>query len=376
MLSRTLLIFHRGLNTINLSTLNTFQQFMLFVLILLGSAIFVSAFVVHVRKKAFEKKFKSVIERQQRERERRKSSRHSLSLVGRLSMSFARSDNRISVPGSIIKDSGNDQTLNKGPGDNTDGPTDQKPAQNGDASVYAEKSGIEDTNLTQETYPDKISSFTKSEHESKNTLGEAPNDSLAIDIFRPTEKEPRGRTGTIRYESENRNSIHLDSDESDIDGSGPPKHIAFGPITYFRTLSNKTGPSRHRHNHFLSMQGVGARSNASVRARSGSRPSLPDLMPNLAPHSFGERARKYLPFPSSGYISRNSQFHHLSNVEREQLGGYEYRAIQFLAWIVPTYFVLWQFLGCLGLGAYVAHVRPDPSRENGLNPWYVIHIDS
>jgi hypothetical protein len=285
MLSRTLLIFHRGLNTINLSTLNTFQQFMLFILIILGSVIFVSAFVVHIRKKAFEKRFKSVIERQRRKRERRKSSRGPLSLVSHFLMRFARSDNRTSVPGSIIEDSGN----------------------------------------------------------------------LAIDVSRPTEEDPRGRARTIRYEGENRNSIHLNPDKSDINGSSP---------------------SERRHNHFLSMQGAGAHSNATARVRSGSRPSLPDLTPNLAPRSFGKRARTYLPFPSSGYISRNSQFHHLTNAEREKLGGCEYRAIQFLAWIVPIYFVLWQFLGCLGLGAYVAHVRPGPSRENGLNPWYVLHIDS
>lgn len=229
-----------GLNTINLSTLNTFQQFMLFMLIILGSAIFVSAFVVQIRKKAFEKRFKSVIEKQRRKREHRKSLWGSLSLVSRFLKGFARSDNRTSVPGSIIEDSGN----------------------------------------------------------------------LAIDVSRPTEEEPRGRTRTIRHEGENGNSIHLDPDESDIDGSGPPER---------------------RHNRFLSMQGVGAHSNATARVRFGSRPSLPDLTPSLAPHSFGERARTYLPFPSSGYISRNSQFHHLTNAEREKLGGCEYRAIQFLA---------------------------------------------
>ena len=48
-----------GLNTINLSELNVFQQFILFALTLLGSAILVSIVVVHVRKKAFERTFKS-----------------------------------------------------------------------------------------------------------------------------------------------------------------------------------------------------------------------------------------------------------------------------------------------------------------------------
>ncbi|KAK6440145.1 hypothetical protein LTR95_003639 [Oleoguttula sp. CCFEE 5521] len=56
-----------GLNTVNLSTLNTFQQFMLFFLIIIGSAIFVSAFIVHIRRSAFEKKFK-VVTRAQKDR--------------------------------------------------------------------------------------------------------------------------------------------------------------------------------------------------------------------------------------------------------------------------------------------------------------------
>src|SRR5215469_11715118 len=57
-----------GLNTINLSTLNTWQQIMLFLLIMLGSSIWVSAFVVHVRRKAFEARFREEIERERRRR--------------------------------------------------------------------------------------------------------------------------------------------------------------------------------------------------------------------------------------------------------------------------------------------------------------------
>ena len=42
---------HRGLNTVNLSELNTWQQIMLFALIFVGSAIFVSNFVLQVRRR-------------------------------------------------------------------------------------------------------------------------------------------------------------------------------------------------------------------------------------------------------------------------------------------------------------------------------------
>ncbi|KAJ5725114.1 uncharacterized protein N7483_006471 [Penicillium malachiteum] len=51
-----------GLNTVDLSTLNTFQQVVLFILLILGSAITVSLAVLMVRKRAFEEKFRGVSE--------------------------------------------------------------------------------------------------------------------------------------------------------------------------------------------------------------------------------------------------------------------------------------------------------------------------
>ncbi|KAI7685792.1 hypothetical protein KC322_g12945, partial [Hortaea werneckii] len=62
-----------GLNTVNLSELNTFQQFLLFILIMLGSAIWVSSFVVLVRKHAFEKKFEDLVARARAKSDRSRS---------------------------------------------------------------------------------------------------------------------------------------------------------------------------------------------------------------------------------------------------------------------------------------------------------------
>lgn len=59
-----------GLNTVNLSQLNTFQQWLLWFHILIGSAIFVSAFVVQIRKRAFESRFKHAQKEERRERKR------------------------------------------------------------------------------------------------------------------------------------------------------------------------------------------------------------------------------------------------------------------------------------------------------------------
>ena len=74
--------------------------------------------------------------------------------------------------------------------------------------------------------------------------------------------------------------------------------------------------------------------------------------------------------PPSPYLGRNSNLHPLNYLERLRLGGVEYRALRILAFVVPMYFVLWQLLGCLGLGAWVLANDPDAARGNGLNPFW------
>jgi hypothetical protein len=61
-----------GLNTRNLSELTTWQQIQLWFLLMIGSPIWVSFWTVMVRKRAFEKRFDSIVEA---ERERRKRQR-------------------------------------------------------------------------------------------------------------------------------------------------------------------------------------------------------------------------------------------------------------------------------------------------------------
>jgi hypothetical protein len=74
-----------------------------------------------------------------------------------------------------------------------------------------------------------------------------------------------------------------------------------------------------------------------------------------------------------GLLSRtvstaNSQ---LSRDERMQLGGAEYRVIKLLAYLIPTYFIIWQLLGCLSVSLYIAHSDGDVADAASTNPWYV-----
>lgn len=69
-----------GLNTVNLSTLTTWQQTMLFLLIMLGSTIWVSIWTVLARKHVFEKRFESIVRAERIRRLNRRGSSTSLSL--------------------------------------------------------------------------------------------------------------------------------------------------------------------------------------------------------------------------------------------------------------------------------------------------------
>ncbi|KAL5419077.1 hypothetical protein PMIN06_011134 [Paraphaeosphaeria minitans] len=291
-----------GLNTVNLSSLNTFQQFMLFLLIMMGSAIFVSAFVVQVRMRAFEHRFEYVAECRRRRAERRR--RGSRSLARRLSRSLSRSGAR-------------------------DGQDDHR-------------SPVDD--------------------QPKPMVEDADEGSVVGHLAEKEQLHSATPTHLITYRSEAGEEIHIEPMSSQE--SGAPAHISFGPNVYHRAQE----PSlTHRRLHRL--VGVGADSHATIKRR-------PQTSASAATGDFQSDAatvlsNNNLPFESSGILSRNSQLHHLTEEEREQLGGYEYRAVILLSWLVPAYYILFQLFGCIGLGAYVAMNKPMLTRANGLNPWWV-----
>ena len=134
------------------------------------------------------------------------------------------------------------------------------------------------------------------------------------------------------------------------------------------TFASPSSPIRERrHARILSMQGVGARHNLENHPRKTPRPIYPHELPRIDERTEPNDRRTFL---KDEAVGRNSQFAGLTLAEREQLGGAEYRALTFLAVLVPAYFILWQLLGCLGLGAYVAHNRVDATKVNAENPWY------
>jgi potassium uptake Trk family protein len=272
---------------------------MLFALIFIGSAIFVSNFVLQVRRRAFERKFISVIESRAR-KQRRTSLKGSTFSMSRLSMSRSRENNNPNL--------GLDKQSRS-----ADGNEARSPVRRGRASTSK-------TSLRLST--------------SKDTDGAGD---------------------------------HSHTAEDGLHDATSPDRITFSPETVFRSQKyqdDQTSPTKPRQRVF-SVSGVGARSEASLqRVTSISRTSIAEEAP------VGNQSTADY-FPSAGYISRNSRFHNLTEAERQELGGVEYKALLWLSWIVPLYLVLWQLLGALGCAAWVAYNRPGTARANGLNPWWV-----
>ena len=287
-----------GLNTVNLSQMNTFQQFILFLLMLLGSAIWVSIAVVHFRRKAFERRFKSIVEEERQRRRNRSASRRRRSLSG------SRSQPRPEVDGFVVRG----------------------------RAIPLEQDCVEEVDGHLKEPHDESQPCPKPESKAKGPEADCS-------CLGPSQAGQPWSTDT--------------------------------DLMRRITFASPASPTRGRqHRRVFTMQGVGARKDVDIHPVSSPRPQYPGEKPTT-----NEGSVKTLPLPrhatlTGALVGRNSQFSNLSLAEREEIGGVEYRAVTYLAVIVPLYYILWQLLGCIGLGAYVATKGVAMAEVNAANPWY------
>jgi hypothetical protein len=310
-----------GLNTVNLSQMTTFQQIILWILIVIGSSVFVSISTVLTRKRVFESRFKHVV-KMQKERKRSRSGGRSAGSDVAWAREITASE-RLDVQRKAAEpiDRSGFESRHSGPRDPT--------------------LGI-DNGLVAAKLPDK-------------TRG----------------REVASDDSSTPLTAKSKNEISAPHDE----GHGlPSREMSEDPdhITFVQYASQHPSDRRARHR-VLTFEGVGAHPNSSsfrlphsegitnrttTKLDENAILDEPEVDPSRFPH--------YLNRHTTG---RNGQFFGLSRAEREHLGGVEYRAITMLAYVVPVYFTLWQLLGCLSLAAYFAHNKADVARENGINPW-------
>jgi hypothetical protein len=271
---------------------------MLFLLIIIGSAIFVSSAILNIRKRAFEKKFAELAERRRNR------------LKGRHNISFSWSKRRTSA-------------------------SDQR--ENAIISGAVRGTVIQDGS-TDLGYKVSFSSPRHDRNISETTLEMS---------------QVGSQTNQTVFDSESNHVRFKD-------------HLP--PFEYTETRQRAT---RRHHASFFEGRGVGA--HGLENHPRNTRPtdygmSVDDSAieddDGISPHQPSSGLEKYV-HTINGYLGRNSQIYHLTNEERRKLGGIEYDAICLLSWVVPLYFVLWQLLGALGVGAWIWVNRPGITLTNG-----------
>lgn len=270
---------------------------MLFLLIIIGSAIFVSSAILNIRKRAFEKRFAELAERR---RNRLKVRHHNLS--------FSWSRRRTSV-------------------------SDQR--ENAIISGALRGTAIEELPADH----DRTASFNSPQH--GRTISEATLEMTEV--------------------GSQMDGIVLDNDSN---------HVRFKDQLHTSEYTeSRQRTTRRHHASFFEGRGVGAHGleNHPRNTRPMGYDTSADesaIEDDISPRQPASGLDKYV-HTMNGYLGRNSQIYHLTNKERRKLGGIEYDAICLLSWVVPVYFILWQLLGSLGIGAWIWVNRPGITLSNG-----------
>ncbi|KAL8859198.1 MAG: hypothetical protein Q9178_004301 [Gyalolechia marmorata] len=311
-----------GLNTVNLSEINTFQQFILFLLLLLGSPISVSIGVIFVRLKAFERRFKTIVEEEKRKQKERGSLRRRMTFRS----------NSVSKRSTAL-----DKTVN------------------GELRVrHDNATSLENDTADKESHKDLELGrrFSPIEEEKVN---EGPSKRGPLTINTSTTGHPSDLDKTDDF-------IELPNGNMRKRGISFAQQTPISPTTKVAPLAR-----------LFSMQGVGARHDIPNHPLHIARPE--NLLSPVEEHPEKSKLDDLVDliqhFSVPGIVGRNSHFSGLSIDDRERLGGVEYRALEILIIVVPLYCLSWQILAAIGMGAWVANNAPDLTKSNGLNPWWV-----
>lgn len=351
-----------GLNTIDVNKLHTGQQAILYMLAMLTNPITIHTSVVFVRLYWFEKRFKDVVrEARQLRRTRSKSRQRRASF--RSDDPEARIDN--SVRGraiQLLRSTGHRAEGRIVGRHNTDDMNEkEKQVDSSDTSQDHHSEPVErprrrssagsfdDVRLPQQMGPEQHIRFLENQRN--------PKDNTTLRIPSPREFDRGGRVQSIDESQEDlrRQVTRTGEDNSAPEASDAPKvatHITFNtpdvPPSHRQPQKTTTFP-RIDTGKASTMDPSSYDDDANSRGRSRTRRnSIGFLRTNTI------KTLEPAPYLSwQPTVARNSFFVNLTEEQREELGGIEYRALKTLALILLGYFFLFHLLGLVCLVPWI-----------------------
>ncbi|KAF8537025.1 cation transport protein-domain-containing protein [Trichophaea hybrida] len=391
-----------GLNTIDTNTLDTYQQVFLYIFPMFTSPIFVNTCVVYVRLRWFEKRFKSIVK---------------MSRLPSRARTASQDPRRTSI-GALERGVGgrNIRVLHQDPtpvqSAAVDGGVEPGAADGGKSSPGANSvdQGVEPTSIQQ----DGIRT-TPGSGKSSSTMAEPI---VAEGLHSANESPPATRGSNLQFNLPSPRdgagdwSFQANHHIAFLENQKAPQHDKALRIPGPREFENgdrarevddddthTLGRSRTAAEDGVSSPPArsysfaGAATNASSFVRLRRLPSvLPPAQtvlstafsPGTAQHRkrhrlFPRKPTKEVPMPYLSYqptVGRNSEFVNLTDEQRDELGGIEYRSLKLLGRILWGYYFFFHIFGVLCIMPWIFKANPqyrDYIRSFGIHPaWWAL----
>lgn len=378
-----------GLNTVDFNLLHTYQQIVLYWVSMLTTPIFIHTILVFVRLYWFEKRFQHVA----RDARALRQSRSRMRTISQDKDSMSHGREEMGVRGRsivVLRNTLRNQGTAQEPGSpKPSPPSDSGSASSGAPGESARTSGDEQDEEQDESpgtslrmrfgslrvpaqlSPEQHIAFL--ENQRRNTG--------ALRIPSPREYDRGGvpqvldegnaevtRTGS-RQSDEPRSP--RDAEESDHVGPMVGPHITINEPDMIRTKTrNSTFPRMDTRPTVRETKDPGDPSSPLTRIATR-RPTITGVFRSLT----HERERTTLPYLSwNATVARNSNFVDLTEEQRDELGGIEYRALKTLAVVLISYYVFFHLLGIICLVPWILTTRwGSVVTEIGQGrPWWAI----
>ena len=358
-----------GLNTIDINTITFGQQFVLYLLAMMCNPIVVNSAVVFVRLYWFEKRFEDVVKssmslRRTKSRQRnpeitKDDPEQGFQGVAGRAIRILRNTGR--KAGDLEADEKNMDTNGKVvDSSDTSGHEPEEPhriLRHNSLGRHASDS-TEDIRMPERLSPEQHIRFLENQRN--------PSDDMALRIPSPREFESGSRPRNISLaEGMDHIALRQITSEPELPSANerrrsevnpeeipPHPHIAFDEPEprFIRDRNDKTATFPRLNTKQSTQQSSkndGPEPGPPRRRGSGTFNSLRRVNTPRAP----ETPAPYLSYQPT--IGRNSFFLGLSEDQREELGGIEYRALKALAFILVLYFFLWHILGVICLTPWI-----------------------
>jgi Trk-type K+ transport system membrane component len=362
-----------GLNTVDFNLLQTYQQVVLYWVSMLTTPIFINTVLVFVRLYWFEKRFQHVV-RDARAFRNTRSRMRTIS-EDKDTQTHNREEAGVGSRSIVVLRNGQGETRDgpqqrditfKTPSDSDSGPSSPN-AKDDSGNNSEQESGLKsnsslrlplgDLRVPAQLSPEHHIAFLENQRRSKGALRiPSPREydrGGVPEVLAEEEGEAAEVTRTVSNPSvEPRSPLHMEEDDQVGPMDGP--HITINEPDMNRTRTrNSTFPRLDTRPTVRETADLNDPSSPLARTTTR-RPTFTSVFRSLTQ----ERDRNTLPYLSwNATVGRNSQFVDLTEEQRDELGGIEYRALKTLAVVLISYYVFFHLLGIICLVPWIMTTR-------------------